>query len=74
LFEGFIVSTEIEVTLYFLAFSFPVVWYCLPFRGYVGFHFVCAKSMEESFVVVALWSHIVLVSAYHGRLLLLHLF
>jgi hypothetical protein len=33
-----------------------------------------AESLEESFVMVALWSHIVLVSAYHGRLLLLHLF
>jgi hypothetical protein len=60
--------------LYFLAFSFPVVWYCLPFHGYVGFHFLCAESLEESFVVVALWSYIVLVSAFHGRLLLLQLF
>jgi hypothetical protein len=57
------------VTLYFLAFSFPVVWCSLPFHDYVGFHFLCAQSLEESFVVVALWSHIVLVSAYHGRLI-----
>jgi hypothetical protein len=63
-----------HVTLSFLAFSFPVVWYCLSFFGYVGFQFLRAESLEESFVVVALWSHIVLVSAYHGRLLLLHLF
>jgi tryptophan-rich sensory protein len=57
-----------------LAFSFPVIWCCLPFHGYVGFHFLCAESLEKSFVVVALWSYIVLVSAYRGRLLLLHLF
>jgi hypothetical protein len=41
-----------------------VFWYCLLFFGDVGFHFLCADSLEESFVVVALWSHIVLVSAY----------
>jgi hypothetical protein len=57
----------------FLPFSFPVVWCCLSFHGKVGFHFLCAESLEESFVVVALWSHIFLVSDYHGRLLLLHL-
>jgi hypothetical protein len=65
--------TYVEVTL-FLAFSFPVVWCCLLFHGYFGFHFLCAEAHEESFVMVALWSHIVLVSAYHARLLLLHLF
>jgi hypothetical protein len=74
LFEGLIVCRQINVTLYFLAFSFPIVWYCLPFHGFVGFHFLFAESLEESFVVVAWWSYIVLVSAYHERLLLLHLF
>jgi hypothetical protein len=38
----------------------------MPFCGYVGFHFLYAESLEESFVVVALWSYIVLVSDYHG--------
>jgi hypothetical protein len=57
------VCTLIEVTLNFLAFSFPVVWHCLPFHGYVGFHFLCAESIEESFVVVSLRSHIVLLSS-----------
>jgi hypothetical protein len=33
----------------------------------------CAEFLEESFVVGAWWSYI-LVSAYHGRLLLLNLF
>jgi hypothetical protein len=60
--------------LCFIAFSFPVVWYCLPFQGYVGFHILFAESLEGSFAVVALWSYNVLVSGYHGRLLLLHLF
>jgi hypothetical protein len=45
-----------------------VVWYCLSFHGFVGFYFLCAESFEESFVVVALLSYIVLVSACHGRL------
>jgi hypothetical protein len=71
---GLIVCSYIDVTLFFLVFSSPVVWYCLTFHGYVGFHFLCAEFLGESFVVVALWSHIVLVSACHGRLLLLHLF
>jgi hypothetical protein len=56
------------------AIGFSVVWCSLSFHGYVGFHFLFAESLEESFVVVALWSHIVLISDYHGRLLLLHLF
>jgi hypothetical protein len=56
------VCTSVEVTLYCPAFSFPVVWCCLSFHGYVGLHFLRAESLEESFVVVALWSHIVLVS------------
>jgi hypothetical protein len=55
-------------------FSSPVVWCCLSSHGFVCFHFLFAESLDESFVVVALWSHIVLVSAHHGRLLLLHLF
>jgi hypothetical protein len=63
------VCTQAEVTLYFLAFSFPEVWCCLPFHGQVWFHFLCAESLEASVVVVALWLHIVLVSAYHGRLI-----
>jgi hypothetical protein len=58
--------------LYFLAFSSLVASYCLPFHGFVCFHFLCAEFLEESFVVVALWSHIALISAYHGRLLLLY--
>jgi hypothetical protein len=55
---------------------FLLLWFgtACPFHGYVGFHFLCAESLKESFVVVALWSYIVLVSAYHGRLLLLQLF
>jgi hypothetical protein len=61
-----------NVTLY-LAFSSPVLWYCLPFHGFIYFHFLCSEFLEESFVVVAWWSYIVLVSAYYGRLLLLHL-
>jgi hypothetical protein len=64
----------IDVILYFLAFSFPCVWYCLPFHGYVGFHLLCAESLEEYFTVVVFWSYIVLVSAYHERLSLIHLF
>jgi hypothetical protein len=51
-----------------------MIWYCLPFHGFVCFHFMCAEFLDESFVVVAWWSYIALVSAYHGRLLLLHLF
>jgi hypothetical protein len=60
--------------LYSLAFSSPVVWYGLSFHGYAGFHFLCAESLEVSFVEVALWSYIVLISAYHGRFLLVHVF
>jgi hypothetical protein len=67
LFKGLIVCSWTSVTRYFLAFSSPVVWYCLPFHGFVCFHFLCAGFFEESFVVVAWWSRIVLVSAYHGR-------
>jgi hypothetical protein len=44
-----------------------VVWYCLSSHGFVCFHFLCAEFLEESFVVVAWWSYIILVSAYHGR-------
>jgi hypothetical protein len=40
---------------------------------FVCFHFLSVDFLEESFVVVAWWSYIVLVSAYHGRHLLLHL-
>jgi hypothetical protein len=43
-------------------------------HGFVCFHFLCAELLEESFVVVAWWSYFVLVSAYHGRFLLLYLF
>jgi hypothetical protein len=57
-----------------LLFSSPVAWYCLPFHGFVCFHFLCAEFLGESFAVVVWWSYIVLVSAYQGRLLLLHLF
>jgi hypothetical protein len=58
----------------FFGFSSLVVWYCLSFHGFVCFHFLCADFLGESFVVVAWLSCIVLVSAYHGRLLLLHQF
>jgi hypothetical protein len=51
-----------------------VVWYCLSFCSFVCFHFLFAELLEESFEVVAWWSYIVLISAYCGRLLLLHLF
>jgi hypothetical protein len=30
---------------------------------------LCSEFLEESFVVEAWWSYIVLVSAYHGRLI-----
>jgi hypothetical protein len=40
-----------------------MVWYCLPFHGFVCFHFLCAEFLEETFVVVAWWSYIVLVPA-----------
>jgi hypothetical protein len=46
-----------------------VVWFCLPFHGFISFHFLCAEFLGESFVVVAWWSYIVLASAYHGRLI-----
>jgi hypothetical protein len=42
--------------------------------GFFCFHFLCAEFLEESFGVVSWWSYIVLVSAYHRRLLLFHLF
>jgi hypothetical protein len=45
------------------AFSFPAVWYA--FHGFVCFHFLCAEFLGESFTVVAWWSYIVLVSAFH---------
>jgi hypothetical protein len=51
-----------------------MVWYCLSFHGFVGFHSLHKEFLEESFIVVALWSYAVLVSAYYGRLLLFHLF
>jgi hypothetical protein len=54
--------------------SSPVVWYGLSLHGCDCFHFLCAEFLEESFVEVAWWSHIIFVSACHGRLLLLHLF
>jgi hypothetical protein len=57
-----------------LAFSSPVLWYCLSSHSFVCFHFLCAEFFEESFVVMAWWSYIVLVSAYHGKLLLACLF
>jgi hypothetical protein len=38
-----------------------VVWCCLFFHDFVSFHFLCAESLGESFVVVAWWSYIVLV-------------
>jgi hypothetical protein len=66
--------SKIDVTLYFLAFYSLVVWYCLPSHGFVCFHFLCAEFLEESFVLVAWWSYIDLISAYHGRLLLVYLF
>jgi hypothetical protein len=50
-----------------------IPWYCLPFHGFVCFHILCAEFLEESFVVVAWWSYIVLASAYDRGLLLLHL-
>jgi hypothetical protein len=46
-----------------------VVLFCLPFHGLVSFHFLFAEFLGESFVVVAWWSYIVLVSAFHGRLI-----
>jgi hypothetical protein len=41
----------------------------LPFHGFVCFHFLCAEFLGESLVIVAWWSYIVLVSAYHERLI-----
>jgi hypothetical protein len=72
--KGLIVCSWINVTLWLLVFSSPVIWYCLSFHGLVCFHFLCVEFLEESFVVVAWWAYITLVSAYLGRLLLLHLF
>jgi hypothetical protein len=57
----------------FLLF-FPVVWYCLPFHGFVCFHFLRAEFLKKCFAVGAWLSYTVLVSAYNGRLALLHLF
>jgi hypothetical protein len=53
-------------------FSCGLVLHALP--GFVCFHFLWAEFLEESFVLMAWWSYIVLFSAYHGRFLLLHLF
>jgi hypothetical protein len=50
-----------------------VVWCCLTSHGFVCLHFLCAEFFEESFVLVALWSYIVLVSDYLGRLSLPYL-
>jgi hypothetical protein len=66
LFKGLFVCSWINVTLWFLVFSSPVIWYCLSSHGFVCFNFLCAEFF--------MWSYIVLVSAYRGRLLLLHLF
>jgi hypothetical protein len=74
LIKGLIMCSWISVTVCFLVCSSPVVWYCLPFHGFVCFNFPCSEFLGESFVVVALWSYIVLVHFYHGRLLLFHLF
>jgi hypothetical protein len=46
-----------------------VTWYCLSFHGFVCFHFLHAEFLEESFVMLAWWSYIVLISAYHGEAL-----
>jgi hypothetical protein len=43
-------------------------------HGFVCFHFLSAEFLVDSFVVVSWWSYVILVSAYHGRLLLPHLF
>jgi hypothetical protein len=53
-----------------------LLWFgtACPLMGFFCFHFLCAVFLEESFVVVSWWSYIVLGSAYHGSLLLLHLF
>jgi hypothetical protein len=48
-----------------------MVWYFPYSHGFVCFHLLCAESLVESFVVVAWWSHIILVSVYCGRFLLL---
>jgi hypothetical protein len=56
---------------------FLLLWFgaACPFMVmFVCFYFLCVEFLEESFVVVAWWSYIVLVSAYHGRLFLLHIF
>jgi hypothetical protein len=74
LIKGLIVCSWIYITFWFLVFSSPVLWYCLSSCGFVYFHFLWAEFLGETFVVVVWWSHIVLVSTYHQRLLLLHLF
>jgi hypothetical protein len=53
---------------------FLLLWFGIACPFMVLFDFLCAEFLGESFVVVAWWSYIVLVSANHGRLLLLHLF
>jgi hypothetical protein len=54
---------------------FLLLWFgnACPFMVLFAFT-LCAEFLEKSFVMVALWFDIVVVSAYHGRLLLLYLF
>jgi hypothetical protein len=54
---------------------FVLLWFstACPFMVLYAFIF-CAEVSKESLVVVAWWLYIVLASAYHGSLLLLHLF
>jgi hypothetical protein len=54
---------------------FLLLWFgaACPFMVLLALTFY-AGFLGESFVVVVCWSYIVLVSVYHGRLLLLHRF
>jgi hypothetical protein len=59
----------------FTVLPFLLLWFGIACPFMVLFAFtLCAEFFGESFVVVVWWSYIVLVSAYHGRLLLFHLF
>jgi hypothetical protein len=54
--------------LLFTFLHFLLLWFgaACPFMVLFPFTF-CVEFLGESFVVVAWWSYIVLVSAYHGR-------
>jgi hypothetical protein len=56
--------------------SFLLLWFdtTCPLAILFAFIFCVQNILENLFIVLAWWSYIVLVSAYHGRFLSLHLF